>query len=302
LSATTPRAPGPTGPANAGATPSGERARLPGEDGELGRELTVAFALARRAGAEVLAMQRGTLAVEMKPGDEPVTIADQRASEIIVEGLQAAFPDVPVISEELPPPPGAQAAARLWLVDPIDGTKDFIRGEDGYSVMIGLVRDGQPVLGVVYQPVGERMYYGTPEGAWIAVGDTVERLQVSDVAAAADARFVASRSHRMPEIDQVKERLGITGEANVGSIGLKVCLIALGIHDLYVNPVAKTKAWDSCAPEAIIVQAGGRITDVYGAPLDYRGELAHRSGLVASNGRIHDEVVAKLASLFPAKR
>ena len=120
---------------------------LPGLDGELGDELRVAFELVRRAGAEVHALQRGELVVEMKPGDEPVTAADRRGSEIIVDGLARAFPHDPVISEELPPPDGAQAGARLWLVDPIDGTKDFIRGEDGYSVMLGLVRDGRPVLG-----------------------------------------------------------------------------------------------------------------------------------------------------------
>ncbi len=258
--------------------------------------------LARRAGAEVLAMQRVGIAVDLKPGDEPVTAADRRGSEIIVAGLVEAFPDDPVISEELPPPPGAQDGSRLWLVDPIDGTKDFIRGEDGYSVMIGLVRDGVAALGVVYQPVPDRMFYATPAGAWIAVGTQVEPLRVSSVAAASDVRLVASKSHRSPDIDRIKERLGIADEINVGSVGVKLCLIALGIHDLYVNPAAKTKAWDTCAPEAILVQAGGRLSDLYGTPIDYRGELAHKRGLVASNGLVHDEVVSKLASLFPQKR
>lgn len=274
---------------------------LPGTDGVLGAELETAFRLARAAGAEVLAMQRGQLDVEMKPGDEPVTIADRRASEIIVAGLAAAFPADPVISEELPPPPGAQAGARLWLVDPIDGTKDFIRGEDGYSVMLGLVQGGAPVLGVVYQPVPDRMFYATPEGAWVAVGDHVEPLHVSDVCTAGEVRLVASRSHRSPDIDRVKERLGIRGEANIGSIGVKLCLIALGVHDLYVNPQAKTKAWDTCAPEAILVRAGGRLSDLDGRPVDYRGDLAHHRGLVASNGHVHAEVLARLAPLFAPK-
>ncbi len=272
---------------------------LPGTDGELGAELLCAFDLVRTAGAEVRAMQLGTLDVEMKPGDEPVTVADRRGSEIIVAGLGAAFPADPVISEELPPPPGAQAAARLWLVDPIDGTKDFIRGEDGYSVMLGLLREGRPVLGVVYQPACDRMFYGVPEGAWVQVGDHVEAMHVSDVARAGDARLVASRSHRSPDIDKVKERLGIKDEVNIGSVGVKLCLIALGVHDLYVNPQAKTKAWDTCAPEAILARAGGRLSDLYGGPIDYRGDLAHRRGLVASNSRVHDEVVARLAPLFP---
>lgn len=274
---------------------------LPGTDGVLGRELQVAFALVRKAGAEAYALQCGKLEVEMKPGDEPVTVADKRASEIILEGLAAAFPDDPVISEEAVPPEGAQAGARLWLCDPIDGTRDFIRGEDGYSVMLGLCRDGQPALGVVYQPVQDRMFYATPEGAWIQIGGHVEPMRVSGVGAAGDVRLVASKSHRSPDIDRVKERLGIKNEENIGSVGVKLCLIALGVHDLYVNPQAKTKAWDTCAPEAILARAGGRLSDLYGGPIDYRGELAHRRGLVASNGLVHAEVLAKLAPLFPAK-
>jgi 3'(2'), 5'-bisphosphate nucleotidase len=279
-----------------------QQLRLPGLDGELGDELRVAFELVRQAGAEVYALQRGELVVEMKPGDEPVTAADRRGSEIIVEGLARAFPHDPVISEELPPPDGAQASARLWLVDPIDGTKDFIRGEDGYSVMLGLVRDGRPVLGAVYQPVQDRMFYATPAGAWCAVGDVVQPMTVSAIAAAGEVRLVASKSHRSPDIDRVKERLGIKDEENIGSVGVKLCLIAAGVFDLYVNPAAKTKAWDTCAPEAILARAGGRLSDLYGGPIDYRGDLAHRRGLVASNARVHDEVLARLASLFPQKQ
>lgn len=270
----------------------------PGLDGALGAELRCALELAQRAGTEVRALQRGELGVEMKPGDEPVSIADRRASELIVAGLAAAFPQDPVISEELPPAPGAIGAPRLWLVDPIDGTKDFIAREDGYAVMIGLTSDGRPALGVVHQPAHDRTFYATPDGAWMATGDTVVSLAVSAVRSAADARLVASKSHRSAEIDRVKQRLGIADEQNVASVGVKLCLIAAATRDLYVNPVAKTKAWDTCAPEAILARAGGRLTDLFGAPIDYRGELAHRRGLVASNGLMHDEVVAKLAPLF----
>ena len=262
------------------------------------RELARAIELARIAGTEVLRMQRGELAVEMKPGDEPVTIADRRASELIVAGLAASFPDDPIISEELTPAPGALGAPRYWLVDPIDGTKDFIRGEDGYSVMIGLVCDGRPTVGVVYQPVLDRLFYGTPDGARATYQGETMPLTVSSVTAAADIRLVASKSHRSTDIDRVKKELGIANELNIGSVGVKLCVIAAGARDLYVNPATKTKAWDTCAPEAILVPAGGRLSDLFGNPIDYTKELAHRRGLVASNGRVHDEVVAKLTPMF----
>lgn len=273
---------------------------LPGETGPYGRELVCAIALARTAGTEVVRLRTGDLVVDMKPGDEPVTVADRRASEIIVAGLASAFPDDPVISEELPSSSGMLAPSRLWLVDPIDGTKDFIRGGDGFAVMIGLVIDGVPTLGVVHQPTLDRTFFATPDGgAYVVTAGVLAKLAVSDVANAADVRLVASASHRSADIDRVKTQLGIDNELNIGSVGVKLCLIALGVRDLYVNPAAKTKSWDTCAPEAILVAAGGKLTDVGGVAIGYREELAHRHGLIASNGRVHAEVVARLAPLFP---
>jgi 3'(2'), 5'-bisphosphate nucleotidase len=262
-------------------------------------ELQVAMALAKRAGTEVLRIQRGgDLGVELKQGDEPVTAADRLASELIVEGLTKAFPNDPLISEELPADPSVMAGKRLWLIDPIDGTKDFIIGSDGYAVMIGLCIDGRPTLGVLHMPAQDRTYWATPEGAFLRVGQAVTPLTVSSVATAADAKLVASKSHRSEKLDKVKSELGITDELNVASVGAKLGLIAAGVRDLYVNPATKTKAWDTCAPEAILVRAGGRITDLLGRPINYTHELKHERGLVASNGHIHDEVVGKLAPMF----
>src|SRR5579871_3552168 len=131
------------------------RSTLPAvSEGPAEEHLDAAIAIARDAGKLVVALRGGELGVEMKPGDEPVTIADRRASELIVARL-AAFGD-PIISEESPPDAAVLAAPKFWLVDPIDGTKDFIRGSDGFSVMIGLVVAGRPALGVVHQPTRDR--------------------------------------------------------------------------------------------------------------------------------------------------
>ena len=272
---------------------------LPGAAGGWGRELIRAVELARIAGTEVVQIRTGGLSVEMKPGDEPVTVADRRASELIVSGLASAFPDDAIISEELPASGETLAKHRVWLVDPIDGTKDFIRGGDGFAVMIGLAIDGVPAVGVVHQPTIDRMFFVTPDaGAYVQKAGEITQLEVSKVATAGDARLVASASHRTAEIDRVKTELGIQDEINVGSVGVKLCLIASGARDLYVNPSAKTKAWDTCAPEAILTAAGGRLSDLFGKGIEYRAELAHRRGLVASNGFVHGEVVTKLSSLF----
>jgi 3'(2'), 5'-bisphosphate nucleotidase len=264
-------------------------------------ELACAIALARQAGALVASLRSGELGVELKPGDEPVTIADRRASELIVAGVQAAFPHDAIISEELAPEPGALDQTRLWFIDPIDGTKDFIRGGDGFSVMIGLVVDARPVMGVVYQPTLDRLFAASPDGAYVERAGTRAPLAVSQVSSAAAARLVASASHRTADIDRVKHTLGIDDEQNIGSVGVKLCLIANGARDLYVNPTSKTKAWDTCAPEAILERAGGQLTDLFGDPTNYR-QLRRANGLVASNHLIHAEVIAKLAPLFADRR
>ena len=281
-----------------------ESQTYPGVDAELGRELLLAIDLARAAGAEAVRIRDGgALGIEMKPGDEPVTLADRAASEMIIAGIAGAFPADPVISEEATPTEEALTARRAWLIDPIDGTKDFIRGWDGFSVMIGLLVAGRPALGVVYQPTLGRTYFATPAGgAHVAVGTTVTPLAVSSIAHAADARLVSSKSHRSDEMDRLKTELGISDEQQIGSIGVKLCLIAAGVRDLYVNPTSRTKAWDTCAPEAILARAGGRLSDVFGAPLVYGAELARTRGLVASNGHVHDEVVGRIGPLFEKLR
>jgi len=270
---------------------------------DLRRELEVARRLALEAGAVALRYHGQDIEVERKPGNEPVTRADREANEVIVAGLQAAFADDAVLAEETPDDGTRLGRPRVWMVDPIDGTRDFIRGRDGFSVMIGLCESARPVLGVVYQPVGDRLYTAVRgEGAWFSqLGAAPTRLAVSTIGDPAQIRLVASKSHRTAVIDQVRARLGISDEFNVGSVGLKLGLIARGERDLYVNPSSKSSAWDTCAPEAILVEAGGRLTDLYGQPLRYDDQdVRHLRGLVASNGLLHDIVLEKIRSLFPS--
>jgi 3'(2'), 5'-bisphosphate nucleotidase len=263
-------------------------------------EVDTARALAREAGQLSLRYREGDLQVELKAGDEPVTVADRAASRLIVAGLAAAFPNDVIISEEKADDLRRLEAERVWYIDPIDGTKDFIRGEDGFCVMIGLAVAHRPAVGVVYQPVGDRIYWAAPgRGTWAEVpGAEPRRVTVGGTANTADIRFVASKSHRGTEIDQVKNALGISNEINIGSVGLKLALIALGDRDLYVNPYPKCKTWDTCAPEALLMEAGGRLTDLYGDGLRYDLEDNERPrGMVASNGKVHEAVIATLEPL-----
>jgi len=269
---------------------------------QLRRELDTAVELARRAGERIRALHGSGIAVDTKDDQSPVTQADREANELIVAALTFAFPGDGILSEELPDDGSRMSRERVWMVDPLDGTKDFIRGRDGFAVMIGLLDGERPALGVVYQPIGDKLYWATRgDGAFVqSAGGAAERMHVSDVREPAQIRMVASKSHRSETIDRVRAELGISDELNVGSVGLKLGLIAEGLRDLYVNPAGHSKLWDACGPEAILVEAGGRLTDVTGAPLAYRGaELGNVRGLIASNGLLHDEVVRRLAALFP---
>jgi 3'(2'), 5'-bisphosphate nucleotidase len=266
------------------------------------RELGVAEALAREAGALALRYFGTELTVHSKVGNEPVTRADREASDLIVRGLGAAFPVDVIISEEAADDRRRlEPDRRVWYVDPIDGTRDFIRGRQGFAVMIGLAVGGVPRLGVVYQPPTDRLFRAAAgEGSWlVAAGAPPRRLRCAPTTDLGALRLVASRSHRTAEIDAVKSALGIDDEMNVGSVGLKLGLIAQGERDLYVNPSSKSSAWDTCAPEVLLVEAGGRITDLDGSPLRYDAPaLKNERGLLASNGIVHDQLVEKLMPLF----
>jgi 3'(2'), 5'-bisphosphate nucleotidase len=257
-------------------------------------ERDVAARIAREASALVRGYHGKQLAVQIKGGDEPVTEADHAASALIVARLRAAFPDDVVLSEELPDTGERLGKPRVWMVDPIDGTRDFVRGESGFVVMIGLAVEGRPVVGAVGHPLTDRVYAGaTGAGAW-REDPSGERtpLHTSTLAQPPDIRLVASKSHRSARIDAVKRALQITDEMNVGSIGLKIGLVSEALRDLYVYTGGRTKIWDTCGPEAILAAAGGRMTDVDGNPLVYdTADLYNRRGLVASNGPLHDFVI-----------
>lgn len=265
------------------------------------KEIQVARRLAREAGILAMKYRDGELEIEMKDGDEPVTVADRKSSEHVVRGLEQAFPDDVVISEETADDLRRLSARRVWYIDPIDGTKDFIAGNDGFSVMIGLTIDHRPVAGVVYAPTSDRMFCGDSERTWLEIAGQDDRtLTVSDIAAPAEIRLVASKSHRSKKLDKVKSALGITDEFNIGSVGLKLSLIALGERDLYVNTSSHCKSWDTCAPEVLLHGAGGKLTDVHGDPLRYDLEDVGRPrGLIASNGEVHDAVLDRMRPLFP---
>ncbi len=258
----------------------------------------------REAGRIVLQYYDNGAEVEWKAPKDPVTDADRASNEFLVAALKKAFPDEAVLAEESHDDLERLAHSRVWMVDPLDGTKEFIARNGEFSVMVGLVEDGRPVLGAVYQPTEDRLYTGgRGVPALLEEGGNRRELHVSDRTDVRRFRLVVSRSHLEPVVEDIRKRLGISDLRQSGSVGLKCGLIARDECDLYIHPSSYARLWDSCAPQAVLEAAGGVMTDIYGRPLVYtREETRNLNGLLASNGKAHEEIVAVVREVLEAAR
>jgi 3'(2'), 5'-bisphosphate nucleotidase len=267
-------------------------------------ELQVALSLAREAGAAILEFYEGPLEITQKnqfDDREPVTQADKTANELIVKVLQEEFPQDGILAEESLDTARRLEKRRVWMIDPLDGTNGFIDGNGDFAVQIGLACDGECVLGVVYQPLSGLLYYAVRgQGTWVVRPNFApERAHVSATRELSSMRLAASRSHRSPRMNKVVEAFKVKEEVRRGSVGIKVGLIIEQQCDLYVHLSPRTKQWDTCAPDIILSEAGGRLTDLFGQPLRYNSvEVQNRNGLIASNGVAHDTIVRAIAPLL----
>ncbi|MFQ5628422.1 MAG: 3'(2'),5'-bisphosphate nucleotidase CysQ [bacterium] len=253
----------------------------------------------RKAGKIVLSFYGNITKVDWKKPNEPVTAADHASNDFIIEQIEKAFPNDAILSEEAKENKNRFERDYTWIVDPMDGTKEFISRNGEFSVMIGLAEQGEPVLGTVYQPTEDRLYLGAPGlGATLDQGGSTTELKVSTRKDVSTFRLVVSRSHLEPVVDEIREKLGIENLHQSGSVGLKCGLIARSECDLYMHPSPHTKLWDSCAPQAILEAAGGVFTDMHGEKLNYLNEeVKNLNGMLVSNGAAHDKIVQILLHL-----
>jgi 3'(2'), 5'-bisphosphate nucleotidase len=268
------------------------------------RELRAAQDLARETGELLRSYYAGRVAVEQKIASdnyrEPVTEADRAANELIVSHLRQAFPDDGILAEESADDYQRLMRRRVWMVDPVDGTSGFIARDDDFSVQIGLAVEGEAVVGAVYQPVPDALFWAVRgAGAWVERGAQTERAQVSDEDEITRMTLAVSRSHRSPRMDAVVRAYDFAQEVRRGSVGIKIGLIAEQQAHLYIHLSPRTKHWDTCAPEIILREAGGELTDLFGQRLRYNTrEVQNLNGLLASNGAIHRQLVAQMRPLL----
>ena len=226
--------------------------------------------IARAAGDAILTIYRQPFAVEYKQDESPLTAADQGAHEVIVQALARLTPDIPVLSEESDAET-MQARlgwSRYWLVDPLDGTKEFVSRNGEFTVNIALIDHGRPVWGLVYAPVLDKLWYGGKEvGAWRVADGTHKAIQTRPHEAGQAWRVVGSRNHLS---QATLDYLAPLGEVELVSMGssLKFCIIAEGGAELYPR-LAPTSEWDTAAAQAVLEGAGGSVTQLDGSSLAY---------------------------------
>lgn len=231
--------------------------------------LELAARLALEAGAAIMAVRRAGVTVARKQDRTPVTEADHAAEALIVAGLRAATPAIPVIAEEeIAAGRVERAGARFWLVDPLDGTREFAAGRDEFAVCIGLVEDGRPVLGAVALPATGELFLGlVGEGAWKQDGTGRRRIAARRAPAEGLTVFASRHLADDPRLARYLGGQTVARLVNAGS-ALKFCRVAEGAADLYPR-FGRTMEWDTAAPQAVVEAAGGSVHTADGAPLRY---------------------------------
>jgi 3'(2'), 5'-bisphosphate nucleotidase len=265
------------------------------------REVEIAVRLAREAGAAAMAYY-GTDERTLKAGGSPVTAADLAANRVIVRGLRAEFTGDAVLSEESKDDPSRLGAERVWIVDPLDGTKEFLAQNGEFSVMIALTVGGEPAVGVVFRPDGDVLHRAEAgQGTWREEGGEARRLGPDAGGEDGGLRMVGSRSHGDPLIDRIAAELGVVEHIPHGSVGLKCALLADGGAEVYVHPVPYLSEWDTCAPELVLREAGGRVRDCRGRPLRYNKATPKQpDGILATAPGVAPEVADRVGRLYAA--
>jgi 3'(2'), 5'-bisphosphate nucleotidase len=257
------------------------------EENWLSNLLPHVVALAREAGQEILKVySEVNPAVEYKRDNSPLTQADLASHRVIVNGLTRLSPEWPVLSEESQEIPFEQRSnwGYFWMVDPLDGTKEFLRRNGEFTVNVALMQVGAPVLGVVYAPAIGKLYYAARgAGAWKADGDIVSPIRTAS-SANGTMRVVVSRSHGSGE-ENLDRFTGGAGNCEFVAMGssLKFCLVADGSADIYPR-TGPTMEWDTAAAHCIVEEAGGSVTDLDGNAMNYNKPVLLNPGFVTRAG------------------
>jgi 3'(2'), 5'-bisphosphate nucleotidase len=259
------------------------------------QELQEIITLIQRAGNVVMDVYHSDYDIQLKDDQSPVTQADLLSEKTILNGLQGTSHGI--ISEEAGILPGTSGL--YWVIDPLDGTKDFIQKTDEFSIMIGLLDHNHPLLGVVYAPALDKLWYALEgKGAFVLQKGERKPITVSKEDKLSKYRLVISRNHFRQEDKDVADQLGITSFTKMGSVGIKYAMLAEGNAELCIYTTGFLGLWDCCAPHAILRESGGRIFDRDGNdPVYDLSTKKMTKGFIGTNGKHTDEVLNILKTM-----
>ncbi len=258
-------------------------------------ETKLALDAAQKAAEIVLNIYKQDFSVSQKDDNEPITQADIQSNQVILKSLSQS--EFPILSEESPNQKEKRIdSKKLWIIDPLDGTTDFVSKTDEFTIMIALVEKNQPIMGVISHPTENKLYVSQKgQGAYRYYNEEWMKLEVSTASIISQCRAVGSRFHQSEQEKNFLKTLDISKFTSRGS-SLKVLDISSAKAELYFTTSNKIKQWDTCASNSIISEAGGMMTDMLGQILSYNTETVnHQNGILVTNGVIHNQIIQKYA-------
>ncbi|MFP4403855.1 MAG: 3'(2'),5'-bisphosphate nucleotidase CysQ [Candidatus Woesearchaeota archaeon] len=244
----------------------------------------------KKAGKKVLEIYNSDYETFFKEDKSPITLADLESEKILIEGLKKY--GFGIISEESKFQGNKE---KFWVIDPLDGTKDFIQKTDEFCIMVALVEDNTPILGFVYLPAFDKLYYAEKDkGSFLIEKEIEKRLKVNNILETKKLKMVISRNHFRQKDKEIALNLGITNFQEMGSVGVKFCTISEGISDLCIYTTSKLGIWDCAAPQIILKEANGLVFDIFGnEPKYYYNRLNMKNGFIGCSN-FKDDILKQI--------
>ena len=252
-------------------------------------ETNLAIEAAMKAGKAVIEVYKNNFSYQVKDDNSPITEADIKSNGIIQETL--SITNIPILSEENVDDLVRLKHEKIWIVDPLDGTSDFVEKTGEFTIMISLVQSSKPILGVIYWPTEDKLYVAQKnKGAYELFSGHWKKLNVNNISNLEKCHAVISRHHLSESDKKFIKKLNLL-EFNQKGSSLKVLDICSGEAEVYLTTTNKIKQWDTCASHCLISESGGKITSMYGEDLEFNTELInHENGLLVTNGLVHNKI------------
>ncbi len=248
-----------------------------------------------KAGDKILEIYETDFSTEKKEDDSPITQADIESNKILKEVLGET--GITILSEEDTDDKKRLSEEKVWIVDPLDGTTDFVNRTGEFTIMVGLVENQKSVLGLIYWPIKKKMYLAESGKGAFCYNEEWEKIEVTMMAEMQNCQALVSRHHLSEKEKKLLDEMEISVVTSIGS-SLKVTEIASGEAEIYITTTDKMKQWDTCASNCIISEAGGKMTDISGKDMVYNTEsVNHENGILVTNGIIHQDALHAVSRL-----